>query len=90
MNAMLTEQELTDRERRDAAIAELDKHPGWVALKELLLQVTRYERTDFDHVNWAAVRAHKEGKIEQVLDMIKTVQAAVDRTKARKAKERIL
>lgn len=75
----------TERDRRDAAIAELDTHAGWIELKGLLLQVTRYERTSFDHPNWAAIRAHREGRIEQVLDTIKAVEAAVARTKARKA-----
>lgn len=68
---------------RDAALAQLAGTPGWEAVKSLLYDDLKHERLNFDDVNWEGRVAYRNGRTDRALDLLKAVDGAPERMKAR-------
>lgn len=74
--------ELTEEQRTDL-LARLAKLPEWGALKDLMKPYLIRQPIDFSNPQWAGVMAAENGKTDAVLTIIRAVEKASDRVRAK-------
>ena len=71
-----------EREARDAKIASLAKHEGWLAVREMIEQQALSRRVDTAKPELEKQSLYLNGRIDGQMDIIRMVEAAVVKRQA--------